>query len=45
MIKLSLIIFFGVISHCFEIKNDLGSFNRILCFTKTDYDNINDDDI
>ena len=44
IIKFVLILVFAILSHCFEIKNDFGGYNKYICteFCQYDYTRVED---
>ena len=45
IIKFVLILVFAILSHCFEIKNDFGGYNKYICEEFCQYDYIRVEDI
>ena len=45
IIKIALSLVFAVLSHCFQIKNDLGEYNRYIYTKNCKYDYLNEEDI
>ena len=45
IIKFILILVFSILSHCFEIKNDMGRYNKYICTEFCEYDYIRVEDM